>query len=47
MKRTVIALTVLGLFLAWPVYAQNLIDNSDLEDLTPSFWSPLNGAFGT
>ncbi|MFC1483440.1 T9SS type A sorting domain-containing protein [Candidatus Neomarinimicrobiota bacterium] len=47
MKRTVIALTVLGLFMAWPVHAQNLIGNSDLEDLTPAFWSPLNATFGT
>ncbi|MFC1619948.1 T9SS type A sorting domain-containing protein [Candidatus Neomarinimicrobiota bacterium] len=47
MKRTVIAIIALGLFMAWPVYAQNLIGNSDMEDLTPSFWSPLNATFGT
>lgn len=47
MKRTVIVFTVLGLILAWPVHAQNLIGNSDFEDLTPSFWSPLNATFGT
>ena len=47
MKRTVIALTVLGLFMAWPLNAQNLIVNGDFEDLTPAFWSPLNGTFGT
>ncbi|MCK4578814.1 MAG: T9SS type A sorting domain-containing protein [Candidatus Marinimicrobia bacterium] len=47
MKRTVIMCTVLGLFLAWPVHAQNLVVNSSLEDQMPAFWTPLNGVFGT
>ena len=29
------------------VEGNNLVGNSSLEDLTPAFWTPLNGEFGT
>ncbi len=47
MKRTAIVSIMLGLLLALPVQAQNLVGNSGLEDLSPAFWTPVNGTFGT
>jgi len=29
------------------IFAQNILTNPGFEDLTPSFWEPLNGTFGT
>ncbi|MFH1852350.1 MAG: T9SS type A sorting domain-containing protein [Candidatus Neomarinimicrobiota bacterium] len=46
MKITVRALIVLSLMLSGAVFAENLIQNPGLEDLTPSFWNELNGTFG-
>ena len=46
MKRTVNALIVLGLLMAGPIFADNLIINPGFEDQTPAFWSGLNGTIG-
>ena len=47
MKRTVNALIVLGLLMAGPIFADNLLTNASFEDQTPAFWSSLNGTIGT
>ncbi|MBC8401709.1 MAG: hypothetical protein H8E14_09490, partial [Candidatus Marinimicrobia bacterium] len=47
MKRTVNALIVLGLLMAGPIFADNLIINPSFEDQAPAFWSGYNGTIGT
>ncbi len=46
MKKCIFVL-MFAMLLVLPVTAQNVIGNPGVEDLTPSFWNPLNGTFGT
>jgi len=45
-KVTVLTLMISIVFCGFG-FAQNVIGNPGVEDLTPSFWTPLNGTFGS
>ena len=47
MKKVTMLMLAISLVFCGVGFAQNLIVNGDFEDLTPAFWSPLNGTFGT
>jgi hypothetical protein len=46
MKKVTVVLGVLLTFSGF-LFAQNLIGNSSFEDISPSFWNPVNGTWGT
>jgi len=46
MKKGTLLLLAISLIFCGVAYGQNVIGNPGFEDLTPSFWNPLNGTFG-
>ena len=47
MKKGTLLLLAISLIFCGVSYGQNIIGNPGFEDLSPSFWNPLNGTFGT
>jgi len=47
MKKGTLLLLAISLIFCSVTYGQNVIGNPGFEDLTPSFWNPLNGTFGS
>ncbi|MBL7067654.1 MAG: T9SS type A sorting domain-containing protein [Candidatus Marinimicrobia bacterium] len=45
MKKLMLLIAVCFIFVG-SLFAQNIIGNASVEDLTPAFWNPVNGTFG-
>ena len=47
MKKVTMLVLAISLVFCGVGFAQNIIGNPGVEDLSPAFWTPLNGVFGT
>ncbi|MBL7068102.1 MAG: hypothetical protein ISS29_09680, partial [Candidatus Marinimicrobia bacterium] len=47
MKKVTMLVLAISLVFCGVGFAQNIIGNPGVEDLTPAFWNPVNGTFGT
>ncbi|MFH2024915.1 MAG: FlgD immunoglobulin-like domain containing protein [bacterium] len=47
MKKVTMLVLAISLVFCGVGFAQNIIGNPGVEDLSPAFWNPLNGTFGS